>query len=450
MNSPESRRRRVLPLILIALASLLAFVAIFALWANRQLLNTENWANTSSELIENQTIRDQVGIFLVDQLYANVDVKSTLEEALPPRLDPLAGPAAGGLKDLAEKGAKGVLARPRPQALWVEANRRAHRRFLQVVEGGGEVVSTEGGEVTLDLKAMLGQTADRVGVGGRAQQKIPADAAQITIMKSDKLELVQDVVSLLKTLAVVLVLLFLVLFALAVYLARGWRREALRACGFGLVLAGAAALTARSLAGDAVVDALATTEAVRPAAEAVWTIATPLLVEAASAAIGYGVVLVIASWLAGHTRPAVATRRGLAPFLRERVYAYGALAVIVLLLLNWGPTPATRRLLPALVLIALLVAGLEALRRQTAREYPDANASESLRRAREWLARDWDRLKGAGQGLGDRMQDRKAGGRKLDELERLAKLRDAGILDAAEFQREKVRLLGPPGPPAQA
>jgi hypothetical protein len=173
-------------------------------------------------------------------------------------------------------------------------------------------------------------------------------------------------------------------------------------------------------------------------------------VEAASAAIGYGVVLVSASWLAGHTRPAVAARRGMAPFLRERAYAYGALAVIVLLLLNWGPTPATRRLLPALVLIALLVAGLEALRRQTAREYPEANASESLRRAREWLARDWDRLKGAGQDLGDRIQDRKAGGAKLEELERIGKLRDAGILDAAEFQREKVRILGPPAPPAQA
>ena len=63
-----------------------------------------------------------------------------------------------------------------------------------MVEGGGTVVSTEGGTVTLDLKALLGQTAERVGVGGRAQEKIPADAAQITIMESDELELVQDLV----------------------------------------------------------------------------------------------------------------------------------------------------------------------------------------------------------------------------------------------------------------
>jgi hypothetical protein len=435
--------------VLIVIASLLAFVAIFAVWANRQLLNTDNWAETSSQLIEKKTIRDQVGVFLVDELYTNVDVKGTLEEALPPRLDPLAGPAAGGLKDLAERGAKEVLSRPRPQALWVEANRRAHRRFLQVVEGGGEVVSTEGGDVTLDLKTMLGQTAERVGVGGRAQQKIPASAAQITIMKSDELELVQDIVGLLKTLAIALVVLALALFALAVFLARGWRREALRACGFGFVLAGAAALTARSLVGDAVVDALATTEAVRPAAEAVWIIATPLLDEAATATIGYGVVLVLAAWLAGPTRVAVAARRGMAPFLRERAYAYGALAVIVLLVINWGPTPATRNPVPALFMIALLVAGLEALRRQTAREYPEADAAATLRRARERIARFGDRAKDVGEGLGERIRGRNAG-RKLDELERLAKLRDAGVLDAAEFQREKTRVLGPPAPPAQA
>jgi hypothetical protein len=177
----------------------------------------------------------------------------------------------------------------------------------------------------------------------------------------------------LKALAIVLVVLALGLFALAVYLARGWRREALRACGLGFVLAGIAALAARSLAGDAVVDSLADTEAVRPAAEATWTIATSLLEEAATATVIYGVVLVLAAWLAGPARWAVAARRGLAPFLREPAYAYGALAVIVLLILAWSPTPATRRALPALLLIGLLAAGMETLRRQTAREYPQGS-----------------------------------------------------------------------------
>lgn len=370
MSPREGRARRRLPIVLIVVASLLAFLAIFAVWANRQLLNTDNWSDTSTELIENEAIQEQVSLFLVDELYSNASVQDRLEQALPPRLDPLAGPAAGALRQVAERGTKALLGRPRAQALWVEANTRAHRRFIEVVEGGGDTVSTEGGDVILDLKALLGQAAGRAGVAERLSERLPEDAAQITIMQSDELDLVQSLVRALKALAIVLVLLALGLFALAVYLGRGWRREALRACGIGFLLAGVAALAARSLAGNAVVDSLAETDAVRPAAEATWSIGTSLLEEAATAMVIYGVVLIFAAWLAGPSRWAVAVRRTLAPYLREPAYAYGALAVIVLLMLAWSPTPATRRVVPALLLIGLLAAGTEILRRQTAREYP--------------------------------------------------------------------------------
>ena len=53
------RAHRKLGLALIVVASLLTFLAIFAVWANRQLLNTDNWTDTSTELLENRVIRDQ-------------------------------------------------------------------------------------------------------------------------------------------------------------------------------------------------------------------------------------------------------------------------------------------------------------------------------------------------------------------------------------------------------
>lgn len=447
--TPPVRRRR-LPLVLIGIASLLAVLAILALWANRQLLDTDNWTDTSSELLEDDAIRNQTAVFLVDQLYANVDVQDRLADALPPRVQPLAGPAAGALKDLAVRGTDALLTRPRAQALWEQANRRAHARLLDVVEGGGDVVSTEGGDVTLDLKALLGQTADRVGVGGRAEARIPEGAGQITVMRSDSLELAQDAVRVLRAAAVVLVVVMLGLLALAVYLASGWRREALRAAGYGLLLAGVAALVARSLAGDAVVDALASTAAVQPAAEAAWSISTSLMVEAASAAIVYGVVIVGAAWLAGPTASATATRRTLAPFLREPLPAYGALAVVFLILLAWGPTPALRQAVPALALAALLALGVEMLRRQVAREFPDASREETLARARLRIAGvgRWARG-GAGRGSGERAGGAVAADR-LEQLERLGRLRDAHVLDASEFEREKAKILAAAGAQPEA
>ena len=209
-----------------------------------------------------------------------------------------------------------------------------------------------------------------------------------------------------------------------------------------------AALVARSFVGDAVVGALATTEAVKPAAEGAWSISTSLLVEAASATIAYGVVLIGAAWLAGPTAWATATRRTLAPYLREPRLAYGALAVIALILLAWGPTPALRRAIPALALLALLALGVEVLRRQTAREFPDTNRQESLQRVRERMAGmgRWVRG-GVAQATNVRGNEADSVDR-LEHLERLGRLREAGVLDGPEFEREKARLLGSAPPPA--
>ena len=55
---PKPRHKTVLALIVVA--SLTGVLAIFALWANRQLLDTDNWTKTSSGLLENDEIRGQV------------------------------------------------------------------------------------------------------------------------------------------------------------------------------------------------------------------------------------------------------------------------------------------------------------------------------------------------------------------------------------------------------
>jgi hypothetical protein len=448
-STPPSPRppRRWIPLTLICLASLLAFLAIFAIWANRQLLNTENWTETSSELLENDAIRQQVGDFMVAELYANVDVQRELERAFEQVLRPatagaLAGPAASGLRTFAEERSDNLLARPRLQRAWEELNRRAHARLVQIVEGGGDVVSTTGGDVTLDLRALLGETEGGLGVGGRIEERLPESAAQIVILRSDQLELAQDLVRLLKAIAIVLVVLALGLFALGVYLARGRRREALRACGIGLLFAGAAALVGRTLAGDEVVGALATTESVRPAAEAAWDIGTSLLAEAATATLIYGAVVVFGAWLAGPTAWAVATRRNLAPYLREPRYAWSAFAFVVLLLVAWAPTPAFRRPILALALIGLLALGLEALRRRTAREFPDARREDSFRGVREWAKSIGRRAApGPAQPASVAASSSTASDPRLDGLERLGRLRQGGLLDADEYEREKTRLL---------
>ena len=334
--------------------------------------------------------------YLVDQLYANVDVQGELRNALPQQFKGLAGPAAGGLRNVAGNVADQALERPRVQALWEQANRRAHQRLLQVLKGGNGAVSTSGGVVSLDLGALLSDVSSRTGVGGRLASKLPPGAANIVILRSDQLKAAQNIANAIRPLAIILTALALLLYALAIWLGRGWRREALRAAGVGFVIAGILVLVVRRFAGTQLVDALATTDAIKPAVQAAWDIETSLLVNVAGATIAYGIVAVLAAWLAGPTSWAVGLRRSLAPYLGEAAYAWGGFAVIVLLLLVWAPTQALRQPLTALILIAILAFGFELPAPAGGARVPRRRAPDRARRPRR--ARRSEVRRGAGGG----------------------------------------------------
>jgi hypothetical protein len=388
MSTPEAgspkKQHRAAVYALLAVASLLTFLSVFAIWANRQALENDTWTETSTELLEDPDIRQAVADFMVDQLFANIDVEAELAQALPPRLQPLAGPAAGGLRQLADRLANEALQRPRVQQLWEEANRTAHQTFIDVVRNDADE------DVNLDLGEIVGDLGQQLGVD--VSERLPAGSAQIEVVSQDELSGAQTAVKALRGAAVFLLLIAIALYALAIYLARGWRRAVLRSIGFAFILIGVAVLAIRSLAGDALVDSLASTEAVQPAVSSVWEIGTSLLAAQGGATIFYGLFIVIGAWLAGPGGIARGVRRAIAPILENRLVAYPALLLLLLLLFLWSPTPGFQRLPTALLLIALLVVGLEFLRHQAIRDFPDETWEGASERwgeaARRRLGRD--------------------------------------------------------------
>jgi hypothetical protein len=322
------RPHRIAVPTLLVVGTLVAFLAIFSVWVNRQALNTDNWVNTSSGLLENEAIQAQMSTFLVSELYSNIDVEAELEERLPSQAKALAGPAAGGLRQLAQQVSERALATPAVQAVWAEANRAAHQALLKVLNGGGEAVSTEEGKVTLHLGALVSQVGTQIGIPQELLSKLPPEAGNFTVLDSEQLSSAQKIAKLVRRLPVVLVSLLILLYAGVIYLARGRRRQALRSVGFSVLIAGVLALLARSIAGSMVVDALAGTAAVKPAAEAAWGIGTSLLVTVAYSVIAIGILFVIGAWLAGPTSIATTLRREASPYVREhRAGAYAVAAV---------------------------------------------------------------------------------------------------------------------------
>jgi hypothetical protein len=232
------------------------------------------------------------------------------------------------------------------------------------------------------------------------------------ILKSNQLDAAQKAVTALKSLSVWLVLVVLALYALAIYLARGTRRTKLEVAGFCFLLVGVTLIVIRRVVGGAVVDSLVKTETSKPAVRNLWYIETDLLRDLALALIAYGLLAVVAGFVAGPSRPAVALRRWLAPTFRERpVLVYAVALFAFLLVLAWGPTGATRQLLGIVVLGGLLAFGLEVWRRQILREFPPGAPTP-------------------------------AADGQLDGLERLARLRSSGALTESEFEAQKAALLG--------
>ena len=359
----SSRTRMILARVLVVLATLFAIVGLLAGYVRYQALDNETFSNSAEDLIENETIRDQIALQLVDSLYANVDVAAALEERLPPDQKGLAAPIAAVARQLADRAAVRVLERPRAQELWVRSLSVTHEQLLRVLNDDLTNVSTEGGVVVLNLRPLVVQLGDQVAIVGRVAQRLPADAGLIEVMDAKQLETAQDITGLLDTLGRFIWFVPLAFAALAIWLAGDRRRSIVRSLAIGAIIAGTLVLVARSVAGNYLVDNLVKSDSVRPAASDTWEILTALLRDGARTLVGVGLVLLIGVWLVGPGARATAIRRRLAPWLERPEIAYGAAALALVLLVWWGPTAQTQRWQVVILFAVMLGLGVAALAR---------------------------------------------------------------------------------------
>ena len=164
-GSPQPKRRhRALVWSLIVLASVLLIVSITANWVQRAALDTNQVVNTTDEILADQDVQQALSIYLVDQLYANVDVQAQLEQELPSSAKALSAPLAAATRQLALNVSEKALASPRVQALVSHAVRVAHEQFVKLIEDKGQYVSTTGGDVTIEYGSLVADLAARLGV----------------------------------------------------------------------------------------------------------------------------------------------------------------------------------------------------------------------------------------------------------------------------------------------
>ena len=443
-TDPRETRHRIKIRILVVAASFLAFLAIFTSWIDRQALDTNRWVDTSGKLLEDKTISDAVANYAVDQLYSNVDVAAVIKQRLPKPVQQFSAPAAAGVRQFATQAAEQAIQSPRVQQAWKDANRIAHTQLVSILKGNNEVVSSQNGKVVLNLRPLVLQLADRIGLKKQLNQRLPANVGQLEVANSKDLDTARTVTKLIEGFAWFFTFGSVAFFGLAVYLAKGRRWIVLLAYGLGLMAAGLGAIAVRGALKGFFVNSLANTEAANEPAKHAWDIGTSLLHSIAITVIIYGVLFVLAAFLASPSGYAVGVRRALAPTLRDRrelVWSiYGAASLVGLIL--WPPD-GIRQLVLTVLLIAIAGVGIEALRRKTLVEFPGAQRGDwmqSMReRARRATSETGRRIGSAVKGLTD--DEKHPDDARLDRLERLGDLKEKGVLTQAEFREEKKKLL---------
>jgi hypothetical protein len=497
---------------LIVVAAVLITLSITANWLQSEVLDDQQWNDTTTEVVQNQEVQDALSQYLVTQLYASVDVTQQLNEVLPPPANKLSPQLSGVVEQLAQNAANRLLEAPRVQARIVKASNRAHDQLIKLLDDKDTYIKTNNGEVVLDLSGVINDLAVQLGLsqstvdqiqgfvqgelkdlnsqlskldstvtsldtsldgysGGAlsstAQQQVGQAQAQtsslqssltkiqgkidsvlpklpprvqqaakqlnavfaqldgklqplneqltavkqqptaqnvaelqttlgqidsriksvqsrpilqspgqLVLVKSSNLEGAQTATKMFRHLGFVLPLLVMILFLLALYLAAGWRREALIYIGVSAVVASLVLLVAVHWIGSSVVNTLAANDTNQSAVNSVWNILSDGLYAKIWFTIATGVLFVLAGMLAGPGRAGTKVREWLAPALRDHIpLVYIGVGVLFLIRLAVMPTPQAGNIIPQIVLAVLAVLGVEALRRQTAEEFPKTGSS---------------------------------------------------------------------------
>ncbi len=225
-------------------------------------------------------------------------------------------------------------------------------------------------------------------------------------------------------------------------------------------------IVVRQIAGGIVVDQLVVDESVKPAAEATWSIGTSLMTSIATTVIVVGILFAVAGWLGSPSGSARASRRVIAPALRDYIpYVYTGLAIIVCIYFLSSSVQSLRSFLTTLIVAAMAAFGIHELRRQTIEEFPDANFNDTFGAHRDKVvsavkgANLGERAAKLGESAKQRLPERRPDGgealtteaptavigddeeARLQRLERLGELHQKGILTDEEFAAEKARVL---------
>jgi hypothetical protein len=307
------RSRSPIAVILIVIGSVLAPLSVVTVFVRNQVLNTDTYVSTVAPLGSDPAIQSLVADQVTSQLFARVDVKSEIEGLLPHRAAPLAGPIASGVHTVVQRVADQFTRSGRFEKLWLQINRAAHRQIVGALtgKGGGAVSADHNGVVKLDLHVVAVRVQEQLVASGLTVfEKIPTDkiGGSVVLFQSDNLVKLQRATRVLNSAAYAVPIVSLLCYAAAIAVSRRRRRTVFEV---GIALAASMAVlgVALGIARTILIDATANTSVTPAAAMSFFDTFLRNVRLAIRIIAVIGLVVALAAWIPGPSRPATALRR---------------------------------------------------------------------------------------------------------------------------------------------
>lgn len=310
---PPRRAHNFWANVVFVVATILVPVAVIATFVKSQVTDTGRYVDTVAPLASDPAIQSYVADRVTTRLFQQVDIEQYVSDALPPKAQRLTGPIASGLESFTREATARILESDQFQKVWTEGNRVAHAQMVKLLTGkGGNVTVARGGAVEVDLSGVVDQVKQRMSDRGvDLFEKIPTEklGGEITVFRSEGLYRARRAVGVLETLAIVLPILTVALFALAIWLSASRRRGFVKAA-IGLTLGVAFLAVALTVGRNLYLNTAVDGGIPETAAAAVWDTLLRFLRTSIRDLLLVGIVIVLAVFFAGPSRLSVAFRRG--------------------------------------------------------------------------------------------------------------------------------------------
>ncbi len=308
--------RGIVSLLIFIIAALSTPIALVGNWGHRTVTDSATYIETVGPLAADPAIQQAVAAKVTEAITAEIDTTGLVGGFLdnfiksPDLNDKLSAPIAAGINSLIGNLVLKFVQSDAFQTVWIDVNTAAQKSLVAILNGGNEgPIQVNGDAIVLDVTSLLTVIQQKLVADGATileNVPIPDNGKQVVLFESPMIGAAQTIYKLSAPILMYYPLFVALLFALSIALARNRPRTVLAT---GIALAVSALVLRFSMTSlHDLVTSQYRGSLFDAAFDAFWNQFFANLITGIMALLLLGIVIGVAGWYAGRSRPATRIR----------------------------------------------------------------------------------------------------------------------------------------------